>query len=118
MTPGVTYRIRLRSKKGTAFSDYSEPLEVETRQLGDFSGGTIPFLYTVEEDGSCPQKLPLYFLELTNPNALITCYIDGQEVKPEGRILTFPSLGTHALSITVQESEDKIWDLEYQVTVK
>lgn len=62
-----------------------------------------------------PQKLPLYFLELTNPTALITCYIDGQEVKPEGRILTFPSLGTHALSITVQESEDKIWDLEYQV---
>ena len=118
MTPGVTYRIRLRSKKGTAFSDYSAPLEVETSQLGDFSGGTIPFLYTIEEDGSCPQKLPLYFLELTNPNALITCYIDGQEVKPEGRILTFPSLGTHALSITVQESEDKIWDLEYQVTVK
>ena len=67
MTPGVTYRIRLRSKKGTAFSDYSAPLEVETRQLGDFSGGTIPFLYTIEEDGSCPQKLPLYFLELTNP---------------------------------------------------
>lgn len=118
MKPGTTYRIRLRSKKGQAFSDYSVPLYINTRRIGDFNGGTIPFLYTIAEDGSCPQKLSLYYVELENPEAKITYWIDGQEVQPEGKVLTFPTLGSHLLTITIEESAEKIWDLEYQVTVK
>lgn len=118
MQPGTTYRIRLRTKKGEASSEYSSPLYVNTRRIGDFIGGAIPFLYTIEEDGSCPQELPLYFVELENPEATITCFIDGQEVQPQGRLLFFPSKGEHTLSITIRESEDKVWDLEYQVNVK
>lgn len=118
LEPGKSYQVRLRTIKGTAKSEYSKPLDVATRSLGGFTGGEIPFLYTINEDGSCSQKLALYYLELSNPKAKFTYYIDDNEVKPEGNTLTFPSLGEHSLHITIEEAPDKIWELDYQLNVK
>lgn len=118
MTPGKTYQVRVRSTKGEAKSEYSEAFKVETKALGEFPYTDIPFLSTVKEDGSAPQNLPLYFLELKNPEAKLTCFIDDQEVAPTNKILQFPSTGNHTLRIIVEEAADRIWELSYELNIK
>ena len=118
MTPGKTYQVRVRSTKGEAKSEYSEAFKVETKALGEFPYTDIPFLSTVKEDGSAPQNLPLYFLELKNPEAKLTCFIDDQEVAPTNKILKFPSTGNHTLRIIVEEAADRIWELSYELNIK
>lgn len=118
LEPGKNYQVRLRSVKGTTKSEYSTPSTFSTRSLGGFTGGEIPFLYTINEDGTCPQKIGLYYTELSNPNAKFTYFIDDQEVKPEGKTLSFPSTGEHELRIIIEESADKVWELNYQLNVK
>lgn len=119
ITPGKTYQVRVRSTKGEAKSEYSEAFMVPTRALGEFTNEGIPFLSTVSEDGTAPQNLPLYFLELKNPDAKLTCFIDEQEVTtPTNKILQFPSTGNHTLRIIVEEAEDRIWELSYELNIK
>ena len=118
MTPGKTYQVRVRSTKGEAKSEYSAAFKVETKALGEFTQDGIPFLSTVKEDGSAPQNLPLYFLELKNPEAKLTCFIDDQEVAPTNKILKFPSTGNHTLRIIVEEAKDRIWELSYELNIK
>lgn len=119
MEPGKTYQVRVRSTKGEAKSEYSEAFKVQTKALGEFPYTDIPFLSTVSEDGSAPQNLPLYFLELKNPEAKLTCFIDDQEVTtPTNKILQFPSTGNHTLRIIVEEAEDRIWELSYELNIK
>ena len=119
MEPGKTYQVRVRSTKGEAKSEYSEAFKVQTRALGEFTNEGIPFLSTVSEDGSAPQNLPLYFMELKNPAAKLTCFIDDQEVTtPTNKILKFPSTGNHTLRIIVEEAEDRIWELSYELKIK
>ena len=118
ITPGKTYQVRVRSTKGEAKSEYSEAFKVPTRALGEFTNEGIPFLSTVSEDGTAPQNLPLYFLELKNPDAKLTCFIDEQEVAPTKKILQFPSTGNHTLRIIVEEAEDRIWELSYELNIK
>lgn len=118
MTPGKTYQVRVRSTKGEAKSEYSPAFKVETKALGEFTQDGIPFLSTVKEDGSAPQNLPLYFLELKNPEAKLTCFIDDQEVAPTNKILKFPSTGNHTLRIIVEEAADRIWELSYELNIK
>lgn len=118
MTPGKTYQVRVRSTKGEAKSEYSAAFKVQTKALGEFTNEGIPFLSTVNEDGSAPQNLPLYFLELQNPAAKLTCFIDDQEVAPTNKILKFPSTGNHTLRIIVEEATDRIWELSYELNIK
>ena len=118
MEPGKTYQVRVRSTKGEAKSEYSEAFKVQTKALGEFTNEGIPFLSTVSEDGSAPQNLPLYFLELKNPEAKLTCFIDDQEVAPTNKILQFPSTGNHTLRIIVEEATDRIWELSYELNIK
>ena len=118
MEPGKTYQVRVRSTKGEAKSECSEAFKVETKALGEFPYTDIPFLSTVKEDGSAPQNLPLYFLELKNPEAKLTCFIDDQEVAPTNKILKFPSTGNHTLRIIVEEAKDRIWELSYELNIK
>lgn len=118
ITPGKTYQVRVRSTKGEAKSEYSAAFEVSTRALGEFTNEGIPFLSTVSEDGTAPQNLPLYFLELKNPDAKLTCFIDDQEVAPTNKILKFPSTGNHTLRIIVEEATDRIWELSYELNIK
>ncbi len=118
MTPGKTYQVRVRSTKGEAKSEYSAAFKVQTKALGEFTNEGIPFLSTVSEDGSAPQNLPLYFLELKNPEAKLTCFIDDQEVAPTNKILKFPSTGNHTLRIIVEEATDRIWELSYELNIK
>lgn len=118
MTPGKTYQVRVRSTKGEAKSEYSAAFKVQTKALGEFPYTDIPFLSTVSEDGSAPQNLPLYFLELKNPESKLTCFIDDQEVAPTNKILKFPSTGNHTLRIIVEEAEDRIWELSYELNIK
>ena len=118
MEPGKTYQVRVRSTKGEAKSEYSSAFKVQTKALGEFTQDGIPFLSTVNEDGSAPQNLPLYFLELKNPEAKLTCFIDDQEVAPTNKILQFPSTGNHTLRIIVEEAEDRIWELSYELNIK
>ena len=118
ITPGKTYQVRVRSTKGEAKSEYSEAFKVPTRALGEFTNEGIPFLSTVSEDGTAPQNLPLYFLELKNPDAKLTCFIDEQEVAPTKKILQFPSTGNHTLRIIVEEATDRIWELSYELNIK
>lgn len=118
MEPGKTYQVRVRSTKGEAKSEYSAAFKVQTKALGEFTNEGIPFLSTVSEDGSAPQNLPLYFLELKNPEAKLTCFIDDQEVAPTNKILQFPSTGNHTLRIIVEEAEDRIWELSYELNIK
>ena len=118
ITPGKTYQVRVRSTKGEAKSEYSEAFMVPTRALGEFTNEGIPFLSTVSEDGTAPQNLPLYFLELKNPDAKLTCFIDEQEVAPTKKILQFPSTGNHTLRIIVEEATDRIWELSYELKIK
>ncbi len=118
MTPGKTYQVRVRSTKGEAKSEYSAAFKVQTKALGEFTNEGIPFLSTVNEDGSAPQNLPLYFLELKNPEAKLTCFIDDQEVAPTNKILKFPSTGNHTLRIIVEEATDRIWELSYELNIK
>lgn len=118
MEPGKTYQVRVRSTKGEAKSEYSAAFKVQTKALGEFTQDGIPFLSTVSEDGSAPQNLPLYFLELQNPAAKLTCFIDDQEVAPTNKILKFPSTGNHTLRIIVEEAADRIWELSYELNIK
>jgi len=118
MEPGKTYQVRVRSTKGEAKSEYSAAFKVQTKALGEFTNEGIPFLSTVSEDGSAPQNLPLYFLELKNPEAKLTCFIDDQEVAPTNKILQFPSTGNHTLRIIVEEAADRIWELSYELNIK
>ena len=118
MEPGKTYQVRVRSTKGEAKSEYSAAFKVQTKALGEFTQDGIPFLSTVSEDGSAPQNLPLYFLELKNPEAKLTCFIDDQEVAPTNKILKFPSTGNHTLRIIVEEATDRIWELSYELNIK
>lgn len=118
MEPGKTYQVRVRSTKGEAKSEYSAAFKVQTKALGEFTNEGIPFLSTVNEDGTAPQNLPLYFLELKNPEAKLTCFIDDQEVAPTNKILQFPSTGNHTLRIIVEEAEDRIWELSYELNIK
>ena len=118
MEPGKTYQVRVRSTKGEAKSEYSAAFKVQTKALGEFTQDGIPFLSTVKEDGSAPQNLPLYFLELKNPEAKLTCFIDDQEVAPTNKILKFPSTGNHTLRIIVEEAADRIWELSYELNIK
>ena len=119
MEPGKTYQVRVRSTKGEAKSEYSEAFKVQTKALGEFTQDGIPFLSTVSEDGSAPQNLPLYFMELKNPAAKLTCFIDDQEVTtPTNKILQFPSTGNHTLRIIVEEAADRIWELSYELNIK
>ena len=119
MEPGKTYQVRVRSTKGEAKSEYSAAFKVQTKALGEFTQDGIPFLSTVNEDGSAPQNLPLYFMELKNPKAKLTCFIDDQEVTtPTNKILQFPSTGNHTLRIIVEEAEDRIWELSYELNIK
>lgn len=119
MEPGKTYQVRVRSTKGEAKSEYSAAFKVQTKALGEFTQDGIPFLSTVNEDGSAPQNLPLYFMELKNPKAKLTCFIDDQEVTtPTNKILKFPSTGNHTLRIIVEEAADRIWELSYELNIK
>ena len=118
ITPGKTYQVRVRSTKGEAKSEYSAAFKVQTKALGEFTNEGIPFLSTVSEDGSAPQNLPLYFMELKNPKAKLTCFIDDQEVAPTNKILQFPSTGNHTLRIIVEEATDRIWELSYELNIK
>ena len=118
MEPGKTYQVRVRSTKGEAKSEYSTAFKVQTKALGEFTNEGIPFLSTVNEDGSAPQNLPLYFMELQNPAAKLTCFIDDQEVAPTNKILKFPSTGNHTLRIIVEEAADRIWELSYELNIK
>ena len=119
MEPGKTYQVRVRSTKGEAKSEYSAAFKVQTKALGEFTQDGIPFLSTVSEDGSAPQNLPLYFMELKNPKAKLTCFIDDQEVTtPTNKILQFPSTGNHTLRIIVEEAADRIWELSYELNIK
>ena len=119
MEPGKTYQVRVRSTKGEAKSEYSKAFQVTTKALGEFTQDGIPFLSTVREDGSAPQNLPLYFMELKNPAAKLTCFIDDQEVTtPTNKILKFPSTGNHTLRIIVEEAKDRIWELSYELNIK
>ena len=76
--------------------------------------GRIPYLYTIREDGACPQTLRLYYNDLANPDALITYKIDGVSVTPEGSVLTFPSKGRHILQIEIEEAPERKWEIEYK----
>ena len=79
--------------------------------------GRIPYLYTIREDGACPQTLRLYYNDLANPDALITYKIDGVSVTPEGSVLTFPSKGRHILQIEIEEAPERKWEIEYKLNV-
>jgi hypothetical protein len=58
-------------------------------------------------------------MELKNPKAKLTCFIDDQEVTtPTNKILQFPSTGNHTLRIIVEEAEDRIWELSYELNIK
>ena len=118
LEPGHTYTVRLRALADGVYSEYSAPLTLETRALGEFPGGQIPFLYWIGEDGSCPRRLPLHYMELSNPQAKCLYYIDDVLTEPEGRILVFPSTGEHTLRVQIVEAPDRTWELEYLVTVK
>ena len=118
LEPGYTYTVRLRALADGVYSEYSLPLTLETQALGEFPGGQIPFLYWIGEDGSCPLRLPLHYMELSNPQAKCLYYIDDVLTEPEGRILVFPSTGEHTLRVQIVEAPDRTWELEYLVTVK
>ena len=118
LEPGYTYTVRLRAVADGVYSEYSLPLTLETQALGEFPGGQIPFLYWIGEDGSCPLRLPLHYMELSNPQAKCLYYIDDVLTEPEGRILVFPSTGEHMLRVQIVEAPDRTWELEYLVTVK
>ena len=78
------------------YSEYSLPLDLETQALGEFPGGQIPFLYWIGEDGSCPLRLPLHYMELSNPQAKCLYYIDDVLTEPER---THPRLPLHGRTI-------------------
>ena len=118
LEPGHDYTVRLRALADGVYSEYSIPLTLETQALGEFPGGQIPFLYWIGEDGSCPLRLPLHYMELSNPQAKCLYYIDDVLTEPEGRILVFPSTGEHTLRVQIVEAPDRTWELEYLVTVK
>ena len=100
------------------YSEYSLPLTLETQGLGEFPGGQIPFLYWIAEDGSCPQRLPLYYMELQNPEAKCLYYIDDVLTEPEGRIPRLPLHGRTFAPCPDVEAPERTWELEYLVTVK
>lgn len=77
----------------------------------------MPQLYTLRDNGTCPRVLPLYWRDLADTAAHISYEIDNAVALPEGNVLVFPSSGEHMLRITVKESAERQWVLEYFLVV-
>lgn len=79
----------------------------------------IPYLRTVELDGTCPRILPLYYNDLANAHATITYKLNGQVVKPQDNKLEIKSNSYRdRLEINIDEGEGRIWKLIYYLAVK
>ncbi|WP_314695597.1 fibronectin type III domain-containing protein [Prevotella histicola] len=119
LTPNTSYRFTVTTIKGEETSKPSQVVSERTIQMSENADyeGRIPYLYTIREDGACPQTLRLYYNDLANPDALITYKIDGVSVTPEGSVLTFPSKGRHILQIEIEEAPERKWEIEYKLNV-
>lgn len=117
---GKTYKVKLRAKNGNTYSDYSEEMNITTRNL-EYSVESlerIPRLRTLGIDGDPTKTIKLYFTDLAKKDAEINYYVDGVKINPNGNTLTFPKLGRQKLTLEIKESEDLQWEIDYNVNVR
>ncbi len=120
LEPNTQYQVEVRCHKGNNYSEFTTPKSVTTT---DYSYGRddlerIPYIRTIDEFGACSQTIQLYFVNLYNKNAKITYLFDGEELKPQGKTLTFPKTGRHCLEVIIEEDETHSWHLDYKLIIQ
>ncbi|MGI9527310.1 MAG: carbohydrate binding domain-containing protein [Weeksellaceae bacterium] len=114
------YRVKLRSKLGNEYSDYTNEINVTTNGLEYAVNDVerVPRLRTLGLDANVSSPIFLYFIDLAKEKAKIDYYIDGNLVTPKGKTLTFPKKGKQKLKVVIEESPSMKWELEYNITIK
>lgn len=120
LEPGKSYTIKVRSKANNIYSDYSSPQTIRTTSMtkAETDKERIPHLRTIDENGSCPQVLGLYYTDLFGANPTISYKVNGKSITPNGNKLQFPEKGRQTLTIEIIETPERAWILEYNVNVQ
>ncbi len=120
LEPNTQYKVEVRCHKGNTFSEFAEPKFISTKNytLAQDDVVRIPYIRTINEFGACPQTIQLYFVNLYKVDAKITYLFDGQELKPQGKTLTFPKKGRHRLEVLIEEDEAHSWHLDYKLIIQ
>ncbi len=120
LEPNTEYKIEVRCHKGNAYSEFTEPKFISTKNytFAQDDLARIPYIRTIDDFGACPQTIQLYFVNLYKVNAKITYLFEGQELKPQGKTLTFPKKGRHRLEVLIQEDEAHSWHLDYKLIIQ
>ncbi len=123
LEPNTAYTVKLRAKQGDKYSPYvtipnthTKPME---RSIDDIQ--RIPYVRTLAtrqyEYGYIPRKMPIFYNELAVKDAKITYAVDDEKVTLDGYYLNFPKTGRQKLTITIEETPDRVWELIYKVNV-
>lgn len=117
LTPGQTYEIEVCAVKDGVKSDYTKATErTRSYERAVDSEDRIPYLRTIEPDGSCKSRLlKLYYNDLANPNAKISYWLDGKPIQPVNNTLEFPAFEgfykQFQLEIHINEGEGREWEI-------
>ena len=110
----VKIRVRGHGTVKTSKAGMMEMQEYEYRAPSEEV--RTPYLWTTE-GGVVPRKLGMFFMDLRNPDAKITCIYKGQSLPIEEGYVTLPDTGEVDLKVVVDEG-NKRFDLYYHLTVK
>ncbi len=119
LSPHQMYKVQIFAvKNGVKSDEESQNILTQDYEKSKESDERIPYLYTIEKNGSCKGRfLKLYYNDLANPNAIITYKLDGKSITPKNRILEFPAFeGNYKrfmLEIHIDEGNDYEWDIIY-----
>ncbi len=123
LEPNTNYHIKIRAVKNDEYSAYVTVDGIRTKPLerGVDDIRRIPYLRTLATQpymyGSIPQTIGLFYNELAVKDAKITYRVDGKVLKPDGSYLTFPKKGRQKLTVVIEETTDRIWELIYNLNV-
>ncbi len=125
LTPDTEYVIKVRAVKGGEYSDFVTVNETKTKPLsrGVEDVRRIPYLWTLATRSnrwgtiSKSENIGLFYNDLAVKDAKITYKIDGESVVPQGNYLIMEKAGKQQLTITIEETKDRVWTLMYNLKV-
>ncbi len=120
LIPNAYYKIKIRTIIGTKKSEFTTEENVKTQNFerGKNDPIRVPSLRTLTIDGEPPQTIDLFFNDLYNADAEISCFLDGEVIKPKNNQLHFKKKGKQNLKMIIKEEEGFEWEIEYHLNVK
>ncbi|GET44740.1 fibronectin type III domain-containing protein [Capnocytophaga felis] len=120
LEPKTNYTFKVRAVKGGSTSEYTNNITGTTQSMRyDINDvRRVPHLRTLNDDGTCPQTIDLFYNDLADTSAQITYFVNGKKVQPNGHQFSFPQKGKQKLKIIIVEAADRQWEIEYDLEVK